>query len=304
MIAKVPPSFIFPLLLLVACTREGTYDFPEEPSKLVVSAHAVPGERMTVYVGYSLPYYEMDTIKADFKPRVSLTSESLGSIVLTPIGTYPNLYYITNKAIGAGSNLMLKIESPDYETVTSTTRATNILSPVETTLDRTTLASTVLDSSKSLFRVPLKIRIPDLAKSDSLFAFRLTYSRTNQELNGQLLTKEGPAQFVADGTTLANLYSISDGAILIDRKHWGNSQDSSITIEALLPYETLRLVSIEMMVEWRTLSPDYYKYYLSVARSGGLTIPFGSTDIIYNNIIGGYGNFSGYSRETHTISVR
>ena len=55
-------------------------------------------------------------------------------------------------------------------------------------------------------------------------------------------------------------------------------------------------------MEWRTLSEEFYKYHLSVDRQGN-NLPLSDPDAVYNNVSGGYGNFSGYSVRVDTIEL-
>ncbi len=290
------------LLSSVACTKTGYYEYPEEPSKIVISANAVAGERMVVFINYSLPYYVKDSVIENFKPVVYFKDTDNEPILLQPSGKYPTLSFTTDGLIRKNTTLELSISSPGFAPVMAKTMVPLPAEAAPMPLDRTLLATTPLDSVKSLFRVPFKIELADLASTDSLFAFRLNYERTILE-NGQELIFESKARFVAAGSTLAYLYELPDGTFLIDKKYWTNHSNGQLALDAMLEYEPGNVEGLDLLIEWRTVSPDYYKYHLSLARSGNFTIPLGTLDAIYNNVEGGYGNFSGFTRTLSTIKI-
>ncbi len=301
---KIAPSFALALaiLTLLGCTKSGFYEYPEEPSKIVVSANAVAGERMVVFINYSLPYYATDTVVKDFRPQVRFKDGDNGSIELVPKGIYPQLSYTTADFIRANASLELSVSALGFESVTTHTKVPQaaVLAPI--IIDPSQFTNTMLDSANSLIRAPFTIALADLPATDSLFAFRLNYERTIEE-NGQELTIESEARFVASGGTLAYLYEMPDGAFLIDKKYWANNLGAQLKLDAVIDYPVANTEEIKLLLEWRTVSPDYYKYHLSLARSGNFTTPLSTLDVIHNNIEGGYGNFSSFARSLTAIKI-
>jgi hypothetical protein len=59
----------------------------------------------------------------------------------------------------------------------------------------------------------------------------------------------------------------------------------------------------KLLIEWRTLSEEFYRYHLSLSRQGNLALPFNDPDAVYNNVSGGFGNFSGYSVVYYEVSL-
>ncbi|MFN4256749.1 MAG: DUF4249 family protein, partial [Saprospiraceae bacterium] len=74
---------------------------------------------------------------------------------------------------------------------------------------------------------------------------------------------------------------------------WSDN-DPTLSLDAIIPFQPGRERPTHLFVEWRTLSEEFYRYHLSLARQGG-NLPLSDPDAVFNNVNNGYGNFSGYS---------
>ncbi|MBL7776183.1 MAG: DUF4249 family protein, partial [Saprospiraceae bacterium] len=81
-----------------------------------------------------------------------------------------------------------------------------------------------------------------------------------------------------------------------------SNETASLDLDAIIPFNPAYERPRRLFVEWRTLSEDFYRYHLSLARQGN-NIPWSDPDALYNNIQGGYGNFSGFSLSGDTIQI-
>ena len=86
-----------------------------------------------------------------------------------------------------------------------------------------------------------------------------------------------------------------DFGILIDREDLTKGEPLTFDfVDYIVSDNELK----EVFVELRTITESYYKYHSSLARQ--LIVrqdPFAEPVTIFNNIEGGYGNFSGFSPE-------
>jgi hypothetical protein len=108
-------------------------------------------------------------------------------------------------------------------------------------------------------------------------------------------------KFLADGRTLALVYDTPEKVVLVNENFWSDDK-KVLALDALIPFNPSEQRPRHLYVEWRTLSEEFYRYHLSVARQGN-NLPLNDPDALYNNVTGGYGNFSGYSFVTDTISL-
>ncbi len=162
------------------------------------------------------------------------------------------------------------------------------------------------DSVRQALRVPLELRPEQMPETDRFFAFSLRHEiEVFQVINGQEIpdySYEGSSTFLTDGRTLSLLHSIPEPVVLIDQKYWDDNRES-IRLDALVPFDPAFEKPRRLLVEWRTLSGEFYRYHLSLARQGD-NLPLGDPDAVYNNIVGGYGNFSGYSVTVDAVDLQ
>jgi Domain of unknown function (DUF4249) len=290
--------FIFSLFLS-ACTKEVNFTLPEEPYKLVLSCNPIASESLLAYVSFSTPSYATDTILQSFAPTLLLEKDGQPIETLKPVkGTYK--YWKSTIKLEEGVAYSITVSAPNFPTISSSTiipRATR-LKPF--LIDSNTFSYNQLNLDTTVLRVPLMIKPDKLAESDSFFAFRLKYQIVSPNLN----ESEQKATFIADGPTFVNLHESPDGTFLVDKKLWSNNPNAELPIDVLLPYNVSQTKSIAILLEWRTVSADYYKYYLSLSKQGNYGIIFSTPDVLYNNILNGYGNFSGFTRTQYTINVK
>ena len=105
-----------------------------------------------------------------------------------------------------------------------------------------------------------------------------------------------------DGSTLSLLHNIPENVVLINEKYWSDGR-RSLHLDALITYKPEEdQHPVRLYVEWWTLSAEFYRYHLSVARQGS-NLPLSEPDAVFNNVENGYGNFSGYSTTIQAIEL-
>lgn len=278
----------------MGCTRETELYIPESPPQLALICHPVYEQVLKARVSVSTPLYAEDT--TTLFPVILLTGANGISEQLIKSGNS----WVSSKPLTDYGNYKITVEAGNFDPISASTSV-----PLPTHLDTTNFlrmrdtSSVLTQDNKRLVRIPVQIHPADLPGSDSLVAFRLTYSlidKTERE------TENKPAKFISDGTTFAYLYETADLAVVINKKYWINYPGKSLYVDMLVPLNTvLQERIINLNVEYRTLSPDYYKYYLSIAHQTDLFIPFSSPDVVYNNIQQGQGTFSGYATQHYTV---
>jgi hypothetical protein len=165
-----------------------------------------------------------------------------------------------------------------------------------------------LDDGRSELRIPLELRLVNLPGSERYFAFRISHEIGVYDLdyNPPLLDETQTSDstfFLADGRTLSLLYNTPENLVMVNENFW-NEDRRTLSLTARIPLSpddgSRRLLNLS--VEWRTLSKEFYKYYQSLARQG-TSLPLSDPDAVFNNINGGYGNFSGYATKTYYIDL-
>lgn len=154
--------------------------------------------------------------------------------------------------------------------------------------------------------IPLILRLKNgSVPAKPYFAFNLRQEMEIFEIiNGQKVvdrTEEKTAFYFTDGRTFSLLHNIAEPVTLINERFWSND-NNEILLNAYIPYDPSKQLPRRLMLEWRTLSEEFYRYHLSIARQGN-NQPLSEPDAIFNNMLGGYGNFSGYSVSNDTIDI-
>jgi hypothetical protein len=108
-----------------------------------------------------------------------------------------------------------------------------------------------------------------------------------------------PTNFLADGRTISLLHNVPEPVVLVNENYWSEDR-KTLYLTARIPFDPETERPEKMYITWRTLSPAFYRYHLSLSRQGG-NLPLTDPDAVFNNIDSGLGNFSGYSFSVDTI---
>lgn len=280
--------------LSLGCTRETEFYIPEEPPQLTLICHPTQGQVLKARVSLSTPLYAEDT--TTLSPVIQLTGSNGFAEQLIKSGNA----WVSSKPLTEYGQYQITVAAGNYDPIAASTSI-----PEPTHLNQSQLlqikdtSAVTIENNKRLLRIPVQIQPTDLTGSDSLVAFRLTYSlidKTDRE------TENKPAKFISDGPTFAYLYETADQAVVINKKYWINYPNKPLYVDMLVPLNTnLQERIIMLNVEYRTLSPDYYQYYRSIAHQTNQIIPFTAPDVVYNNIQQGQGSFSGYATQHYSV---
>lgn len=288
--SSIPNRITLILLLLssvwTGCTKLTELNLPESEPQLVLIAHPVFGQEMMARIGVTSPLYRYDTSSLNpvillegpngFSERLNKTSAGWKtSHVLPEYGWYN-----------------VSMSSEGFTTVSARTYI-----PQPVTLEtgqlflKSDTSSASVEGGNRIFRVPLMMMPKQPEQSDSLFSFKITYSLIDKD---ERITENKEARFIANGPVAAYLYEAPDKSVIVHKKYW-KSTSGPLLADAVIPLNgALKERVLDISVEWRTLSGDYYAYYLSLSRQADV-LPFSSPDVLYNNVENGAGSFSGYS---------
>lgn len=295
-------------LLLLRCSRDVIIDLPEEPTRLVAVCHFSPGENFQAKI--SLSKAVNDASETEFLQSVDATLSVNGQFWdrLKPdtseIGKVK--YWKSNKfqKAVAGVEYSFSVRVPGYTPISSSSAI-----PVFTGLEPIVLGAgdisvVPLNENLSELRVPLELRLTQLPATDHFFAFNITHETEVYESLVPLVIdhkEESQTNFLADGRTFSLLHDIPEPVVLINENYWADDR-RTLYLVARIPFDPENERPRKFMIEWRTLSEPFYKYHLSLSRQSN-NLPFSDPDAVFNNIKGGYGNFSGYSDSTYTVEI-
>ncbi len=286
------------------CAREVIIDLPEEETKVVAICHFAPGQPFKVRVTLSQPVYDSrDAIvpeKADI--RVAKEGNFIDKLTRTT-DDFGNVYWESDDLAETGTPYSISVRVDDYPLAEAGSAIPFFsgLKPLQ--INPESITETPLGDGRRLMNIPLELRLENLPADKRFFGFYLKHDIEATDNGGTTLYEGLSTNYSADGRTLSLLHDLeAEPLVLINEKFWSDNRDS-LVLDARIPYNPAENEKPRRLyIEWRTLSEEFYKYHLSLDRQGS-SLPLSDPDALYNNVSGGYGNFSGYSVLTQMIDL-
>ncbi|MBK9337002.1 MAG: DUF4249 family protein [Lewinellaceae bacterium] len=298
--------FVALLFGTAQCVREIPFELPEQPTRIVAISHFTDGQPMQVEVSLSQfltdvgdPVIPEDAditiaVKGKFESRLMPMTDDGGRI-----------FWQSRDPVVLGTEYSLAVRIGGFETVEATSAVPPPVALATVQVDTGNLRVIELPDGKLALRVPLAIPLAELPEANRFFAFALRHEIEIFEwVNGEQVPDEyyeTDTKFLADGRTLTLVYDTPEKVVLVNENFWSSGR-TALNLDAIVPFDPAYERPRRIFIEWRTLSEEFYRYHLSLARQGN-NIPLNDPDALYNNIKGGYGNFSGYSLRGDTIAI-
>lgn len=294
-------------LLTIRCVREASVELPEVARKIVAISHFSPGKPIRVEVSLSQSLTDAGDPEIPSNADVSIAIEGkFLDKLFRQTDDAGRIYWESRDLVQPDVKYALSVRIAGLDQVEGLSSAPEPVPLQSIRIDTTDMRLVPLSDGKLAYRVPLEIRLPDdLPGENRYFAFGLQHEiEAFEVVNGEQVPDEyyqGATKFLADGRTLALVYDTPEGVVLVNSNFW-SAGNRLLNLDALIPFNPDNERPRRLFVEWRTLSEEFYKYHLSVARQGN-NLPLNDPDALYNNIQGGYGNFSGFSFLADTLAL-
>lgn len=296
-------------LFLVRCAREIIIDLPEEPTKLVAVCHFTEGQNFRVKISLSQAVNDASepvflktndvvatlSVNGQFEDRLKPDTTVVSKIS----------YWVSNKEVKAKSGVeyAFTVRVPGYPNIQASSKIPHRIDLNHIVLNQGDITIVPLSESLSELRVPLELRLSEAPTEGYYFAFNLNHeTEVYESFNPpESYREESRTNFLADGRTFSLLHDIPEPVVLINENYWADDR-STLYLVARIPFDPATERPRLIFIEWRTLSEEFYRYHLSLSRQGS-NLPFSDPDAVYNNIDGGYGNFSGYAVSLDTVVI-
>lgn len=294
------------LLLMTRCAREVTIELPEQATRVVAVGNFKEGDKFRVSLSFSQPVDGTAPTKSPEKAEVTVAvNGQFYDRLIKEVSSDGEVFWEGNDPAQADVAYSLRVTVPGYPSLEATTQI-----PDHTDLERISVVPSALqiqnlaDGRKALI-VPLELRLASAIPDHPYFAFNLTHETEVFEIvEGQPVpdySYETATFFLTDGPTLSLLHNIAEPVVLVNEKYWTEDR-RTLRVNAYIPYKPNSEKPKRIFVEWRTLSEEFYRYHLSVARQGS-NLPLNDPDAVFNNVTGGYGNFSAYTVRMDTLEL-
>jgi hypothetical protein len=296
-------------LLLAQCAREVIIDLPEEPTKLVAVCHFSEGQHFRVKISLSKPVNDgsdIEFLKSGVDGTLSVNGEFWSPLDPDTTVVAKITYWKSSKEQLAQSEVeySMTVRVSGYPPIQSKSKIPAHVELEPIVLGPGDMTVVALNDGLSELRIPLELRLKDLPAGNHHFAFNLTHETVVYESFDPpevAYSEEGQTNFLTDGRTFSLLHDIPEPVVLINENYWADDR-RTIYLVARIPFDPESERPQRIFVEWRTLSEEFYRYHLSLSRQSS-NLPFSDPDAVFNNIDGGFGNFSGYAVSHDTVLI-
>ena len=296
-------------LFTARCVREVAIDLPEQPTRIVALSHFTPEQPFQVEVSLSQGLTDAGDPVIPFDADVFVAVEGKFLDKLYRVADNgPRIYWESRDLVAAESSYLLSVRIAGIESIQALSSAPKPVLLDRVQVDTPNVRLLQLADGKAAMRVPLRIYLAGLPAEKHYFAFSLGQEIAKYPvINGQIQLDQPDeytyesTKFLADGRTLALVYDTPEKVVLVNENFWSDNRNM-LALDALIPFDPYDERPKRLFVEWRTLSEEFYRYHLTLARQGN-NLPLTDPDALYNNIEGGYGNFSGYSFVMDTLNL-
>lgn len=216
---------------------------------------------------------EVTELETDYSIRLEMTQEGNKSYFDFP-----------KDFLKQGFSYSISAYAPGFESVHSTTTIPTPSTITDLNVYDVTLEPSIKNEFKSILRYKLSFNINHFEGNQY---YHLVFYNRYEGLENILLIADPE---LSDNQPFLHHY---DFGILIDRDDLTPGQPLDFNfLDWVVADSELKQVYVEL----RTITESYYKYHSSLARQVIVRQdPFAEPVTIYNNIEGGYGNFSGFS---------
>jgi len=243
-----------------------------EPQRVFVYASQSPSDSSQFITPANLDV-EVTELETDYSIRLEMSDE--------PGHSY---FEFPKDFLKQGFSYSISAYAPGFESVHSTTSI-----PTPSTISNLSIHDVTLEPSiKNEFKSILKYKVSfDIKHFEANRYYHLVFYNQYTD-NDTLLEIVDPE--LTDDQPFLHQY---DYGILIDREDLVAGQPLTFNfVNWVVSESKLKRVFVEL----RTITESYYKYHSSLARQVIVRQdPFAEPVTIFNNIEGGYGNFSGFS---------
>jgi hypothetical protein len=272
-------------LLLVSC--ESYLEWPANVvPRLTIISHLSPGnwEGDHIYVYSSKSPLDSSQFYSPFNIRVAITEiESATTLVLDSFRVGNKVHFdVPSGFLKAGFSYAIEASAPGFEPVHATTAIPEPSTITDLTIKDIEIKPSEHHDFKSIVRYTLEFNIDHQEHNryyHLVFYNRYGLSNTLFHIDPELSDEEPFIRHYAYGVLIDKL-DLPPGPLTFNFVDW------------VVENEDLETVYVEL----RSISEEYYKYHSSLARQVIVRQdPFAEPVTIFNNIDGGYGNFSGFS---------
>lgn len=292
------------LALFSACEKEITLEQKEVPQKLAVLCNFSPDEPFSIQLSKS------QSLRAGNSPNniienanVEICADNVIMERINPTMMSPSdagTKFMSEQVVPMiQKTYTLKIDVDGVESITATSTIPNAVQISHATVGQIDVFETD-EFETTGYEVRAAITLEDKENEENFYQvnfYQELLSFGNSVGQDPIKTIVPSYGFASIDPLLTNNFNrIDQGVLFKDLMFNGTTKE--LLFEPIFYFDQGESEPINIIMELRTVSKEYYQYYTSVYRQTSQTnVPFSDPTIIFSNINNGYGIFAGYSKD-------
>jgi len=286
--------------LAATCERPLDLELHADDRNLVVISNFTPDRSIEVLVSRTQPILEQQDTSYITTATVELYRGEvfLETLTLRRDRGRPPYYTSDSFRPEAEVEYRLRVEVDGYETV----KAMSMIPP-QVGIDEIEIVEQIDsmsgDQQIKFYTISMAVTFTDPAQQENFYHLRLlqeyeSFGSGSPDTMGVPLERRQVEFQIQSPDSRYQIRHIDRGLLLEDTPFNGKRQRIVLTFQVSLDSRQERLGPT--FAELRSVSKEYYLFYSSLSRQlAGGEVPFAEPVIIFNNISGGQGNFSGFN---------
>jgi len=294
----------FLLLFCAGCTTDIKIPLPETDNQLVLVGNFTSNQAIQVRV--TTLQTVQDTLAPDYPLDATVHLLADGNLVdvLKPALDTVSMQWMYRGEVQPiqGVRYRLEVEAPGHPDIW----AADALPPAD--VSPVFIVDTAkIEKTAERWVVPVKIQMSTLPANNThpwfMFSIEAETGLYEQQNNQWILQHilRWPVLANADVGTAGYVNQAANYYALVKADFWTENASRTLSLSIEYPFLSPAIRPHSLILVWRTITEAGYRFYNTVNRQGDYDSPIGSPDAVYNNVIGGWGNFSGYVERRDTV---
>ncbi len=301
-------------LLFSTCEKEVQLNIDEVDSKLAILCDFSPDEPFILELSKSKSINStklVSNIINNADVQICVNNQLVETISPLNVSSDANTKYQSSVVIPKVKQVYtLKVEVDGLEPITASSSIPEAIEISHSSIGE--INSSLTDDNETVsYEVRVGVQLDDPADETNYYQitfYQEVVSSQPSVQENQILVIPNDGYSLIDND-IANNFNLIDGGILFKDLTF-NGTSKEFVFQPLFYYKPEDLNTNttyfpkNIIIELRSVSEEYYKYYTSVYRqSSQENTPFSNPTVIYSNIKNGYGIFAGYSKSTVKIPI-
>lgn len=296
------------IMILPACEKEVPLDVEKTDQKLAILCTFSPGEPFNVELAKSISLFHSnpnDDLVDD--AEITICSDTYCAPAF-PLPT--NDFSNPNSKYQSSDDLIIPEENKDYnicvkidgfDPISAQSVIPQLSEISHSTVGEITKYSSEFDSIQD-YNIRLAFKFSDDQDEDNYYHAKFyqvldNVSSANLADPDTIALLEANQGFSLIDDKLSGGFTVTSGGVLFKDVTFNKSLQE-LVFEPNFSFDNTKHEPVEIIIELRTVSKEYYDYYSSAYRQNSqANVPFSDPTIVFSNVTNGLGVFAGYNKD-------